>query len=264
MIVRPDGNDWLLIRQPDHALLAGELAAQWGNERFAPPEPREPALRAITSHDNGWEEWEAQPRVDPATGIPYAFLNMPVESFLLIWRRGVRRAMAETPYVGLLVGAHGRRLVEGRLARGEDPPPVRHDLAEFVAEVRAAQERAKGELAWDAAAEAQLGANDALLKLCDALSLLFCCGPLVPQTYSDAPGPSPEARSGLRVGPIDGRTLGFAPYPFRAPGVEVSVRARRVPQRRYDDTLLRQTLASASWETLTFGVAPMELASTAV
>jgi hypothetical protein len=44
----------------------------------------------------------------------------------------------------------------------------------------------------------------------------------------------------------------------------VSVCARRVPQRRYDDTLLQQTLAAASWETLTFGVAPMELASTAV
>jgi Protein of unknown function (DUF3891) len=254
MILRPDGNDWLLIRQPDHALLAGELAAQWGNERFAPPEPREPALRAIAWHDNGWEEWEAQPRVDPATGTPYAFLKMPVESFLAIWRRGVRRAMAEEPYVGLLVGTHARRLVEGRLARGEDPPAARQELAELVAEVRAEQERTRRERSWDEAAESRFAANDALLKLCDALSLLFCCGPLTEQRFPDAPGPSPATRSALRVAPVDGHTLGFDPYPFRAASFAVSVRARRVPQRRYDDASLGEMLAAAPWETLTFGV----------
>jgi hypothetical protein len=256
MIVRPDGNDWLLIRQPDHALLAGELAAQWGNERFAPPEPREPALRAVAWHDNGWEEWEAEPRVDPSTGTPYAFLNMPVEAFLAIWRRGVRRAMAEAAYVGLLVGAHARRLVEGRLAHGHDPPGVRQELAELVAEVRAEQERARRELAWDEAAEAQLGANDALLKLSDALSLLFCCGPLAEQSFPDAPGSSPATRTALRVTPVDAHTLGFDPYPFRVARFAVSVRARRVPQRRYNDSTLREELAAAPWETLTFGVAP--------
>jgi hypothetical protein len=255
MIVRLDGNDWLLIRQPDHALLSGELASRWGNAQFAPPEPREPVLRAVARHDNGWEEWEARPRVDPATGAPYSFLNTPVEAFLAIWRRGVRRAMTEGPYVGLLVGAHGRRLVERRLARGDDPPPVRAALAAFVTEVRAEQERAKGELAWDEAAETRFGANDALLKLCDGLSLLFCCGPLGEERFPDAPGPSPGTRSALRVAPLDARTLGFAPFPFAASPFELSVRARRVPRRRYDDATLRETLAAAPWETLTFAAA---------
>ena len=36
---------WWLITHPDHARLAGDFAAAWGNERFRRPEPRARVLK---------------------------------------------------------------------------------------------------------------------------------------------------------------------------------------------------------------------------
>lgn len=47
---------WWLIRHPDHARLAGEFAARWGNETFRPPHPHADVIEGIGSHDDGWSE----------------------------------------------------------------------------------------------------------------------------------------------------------------------------------------------------------------
>ncbi|MBV8673150.1 MAG: DUF3891 family protein, partial [Acidobacteriaceae bacterium] len=40
-----------LITHVDHAHLAGEFAASWGNERFRAPEPRAHVVKGISRHD---------------------------------------------------------------------------------------------------------------------------------------------------------------------------------------------------------------------
>src|ERR1035438_9089600 len=45
---------WWLITHPDHARLAGEFAAAWGNAEFRKPDPRARVLRGISCHDDGW------------------------------------------------------------------------------------------------------------------------------------------------------------------------------------------------------------------
>ena len=89
---RPDGqSEWVLIGQVDHAALAAALAESWGAEAYAPLVPREALLTAVRHHDDGWPEWERLPALDPATGRPLNFTEMPTADTLDIWRRSIAR-----------------------------------------------------------------------------------------------------------------------------------------------------------------------------
>lgn len=256
MIVRPDGDHLVLISQPDHARLSGLMAGHWGNALFAGPEPRAAVLLAVNEHDNGWEEWDAQPRVNPATGQPYAFTQMPVAPYLEIWRRGIGRIAERDLYAGMLVGRHGMRLVGRRLARAADPPAVLAEIARFIAETeareRAAQAECAGRAGWGAGDEARLETHYALLRTCDTLSLLLCCGPLTPATVEEAPGAGSEERLTLHLTPRDAATLACQPFPFDVPEIHLTVTGRRIPQRVYrSDEELAAALATADpavWE----------------
>src|SRR4051794_36138279 len=74
----PDG--WLLVTHGEHAQLAGLFAETWGNDRFAPPEPRADILHAVASHDDGWAVRDASPFLTKA-GIPEAFTRNLVGSY---------------------------------------------------------------------------------------------------------------------------------------------------------------------------------------
>jgi len=39
MIIQEQGDQLVLIRQTDHAVLSGFFAREWGNEQFTRPEP---------------------------------------------------------------------------------------------------------------------------------------------------------------------------------------------------------------------------------
>src|ERR1700736_6085702 len=103
-----------MIRQPDHAELSGELAEHWGNDGFDRPEPFEPMVLAAALHDNGWEEWDNGPKVNPGTRLPYQFTEMPVQEHLAFYWRGVERVIAKDRYSGLVVSMHCAGLYNGR------------------------------------------------------------------------------------------------------------------------------------------------------
>ena len=63
---------WWLIAHPDHARLAGEFAAAWGNAQFRKPEPRARVLKGIACHDDGWTARDAHPSIT-RQGKPSAF-----------------------------------------------------------------------------------------------------------------------------------------------------------------------------------------------
>ena len=52
MIVQEQGDELVLIRQTDHAVLSGFFAREWGNDLFQRPEPFESLRLAATEHDN--------------------------------------------------------------------------------------------------------------------------------------------------------------------------------------------------------------------
>src|SRR5271170_1218154 len=57
MIFQEQGDQLLVVRQTDHALLSGFFASQWGNELFQRPELFDSFCLAAREHDNGWSEW---------------------------------------------------------------------------------------------------------------------------------------------------------------------------------------------------------------
>src|SRR5687768_15716681 len=106
MIVRPSNGRLLVVRQTDHMVVSGRLADAWGNDRFTRPEPFDPLAVAAAEHDVGWADWEAAPKVDPATKRPYQFTDMPVEEHLAFYQRGVSTVAANDAHAGLLVNLH--------------------------------------------------------------------------------------------------------------------------------------------------------------
>src|ERR671910_461638 len=97
---REDAAGLVVITQPAHAWVAGQLARAWGTARFPPPEP--------------WEEvclaGEAAPTRNPATGCPFSFREVPRLEHLAIWSTAGPTVLALGRYPALLVSLHGTGL----------------------------------------------------------------------------------------------------------------------------------------------------------
>jgi len=79
MIIQQTNDPMLVIRQTDHAILSGFFAREWGNDAFPRPEPFASFCLAAAEHDNGWQEWEMAPGVDPKSFAPYTFMSVPTD-----------------------------------------------------------------------------------------------------------------------------------------------------------------------------------------
>src|SRR5436309_11655112 len=106
MIIQEQGDQLVLIRQTDHAVLAGHFARELGNDTFALPQPLESFQLAATEHDNGWNEWELLPHIDPVTFLPYSFMSLPTQEHIDLYQRGIERVVKVDRYAGLLVSMH--------------------------------------------------------------------------------------------------------------------------------------------------------------
>ena len=62
MVIREltDGRCYVSL-QEDHAELAAQFAAHWGNDRFSRLRPYQMMVFATTYHDSGYREWEGKP-----------------------------------------------------------------------------------------------------------------------------------------------------------------------------------------------------------
>src|SRR5512132_2393493 len=110
MLLRREPDRIVAIGQPAHARISGQLAAAWGNERFGEPTPREEVVLAASQHDIGMAGWDAEPERNPETGLPYTFIEMPLETHVGLWTRAPALALAQSRYVALLVSMHGTAL----------------------------------------------------------------------------------------------------------------------------------------------------------
>ncbi|MBI4505413.1 MAG: DUF3891 family protein [Chloroflexi bacterium] len=244
MILRRYRGQLLIVLQTDHGRQCAAFVRHWGDGSCDAPAPREPLLLAAAEHDNGWAEWEAAPPLDPATGQPWQFTELPSDQHIALYRRGIARSAAQDPYGGLLVSMHGVGLYNDRY--GTWPRPVTRDLsadqqalvAAYVAEQQALQARLRAAAARDArhapfASDAAVWHNYKLLQLWDRLSLQFCWRGCTSGTIAPAP---------LRAGAPDvalvcegdgEATLRLSPYPFDRSPLPLPVTARLVPDRCY-------------------------------
>lgn len=241
MLLRADADGVLAIGQPSHSWISGQLARAWGNERFGPVEPFEEVCLAAEQHDLGMGPWDAEPELNPSTGLPYSFTEIPVERHLQQWTDGPRRLVVQSRYAALLASLHG-----ARLQRRRDLTTLRAEAAAAVRAYLAEQQRFQDTLIDSLAADQTLlQRNHQLLWIWDFLSLALCLD-WAPTTAHEVPTASRPAELALAT---DGT---LTPWPFEADTLTVHCEGRRLRGPYAGEAEMRAALSESRWETLEF------------
>jgi Protein of unknown function (DUF3891) len=139
MLYREETQRRIAITQPTHAWLSGQLARAWGNEHFGAVVPWEEVCLGAEQHDVGHTTWEQAPTLNPQTGLPFSFLEMPRHLHLRLWSSAGRLVLPQGRYAALLVSLHGTGLYE-RYDAVKDPPETAQAVQNYLAQERAFQE----------------------------------------------------------------------------------------------------------------------------
>jgi hypothetical protein len=217
----------LLVAQPDHAHLAGDIASKFD----APDFPALPVavVEAIRLHDEGWAPVDGLApdlNVQLIDGSPKNFLNFSPDDFLVCWRRSIERAERVAPIGGFIVSRHFVALAQYRLNVTHDGEQDRENLEDFIVNETFRQHHLLNTLH---ATEHELEYFLHALQFCDVLSLYLCSG--VPENVSFAQVFNGRSVTLQRMG----RNYVLNPSPFRAP-VRVSVKALPCENGKLDRT----------------------------
>lgn len=227
MIVRPDHDSYLLIRQPDHAAMAADIISHWQADGFPARPTRDVVLTATREHDCGWAVEDEAPTVNPETGEPWDFIHLPKDARQAVWARAMA-LLSDTPHVAALVAQHAITAY----ARFEGDPEWR----EFFRAMSDARDRRVVEAG--VAFDGFLG-DYALIRAADLISLTLCLrwqDTFEIDYYRGIPADAS----------VDGVDLVLQPDPFGGATVPWRVPARRIPKRVYtSDADLREAYAAA-------------------
>ncbi len=246
MLFREEDGAVVAVSQPAHAWLSGQLARAWGNDRFAPPAPREEVCLAAELHDLGWFDWETAPSLDPETGRPYDFRRLPKAGHTGLWRTGVRRARLFGRLPALLVSLHADTIYSFAF----DPAKAAPEVTAFLDEQHALQDEIVASLRADPAfaanaTPAALEASRLLIATVDRMSLEIVWGVRKDVRLANAPASRSETAE-LRLAP--GRepdTLVLDPWPFGPDRLDLKIEGRRLRGRFRDEAAMRRALEEA-------------------
>jgi len=258
---------WWLIKHPDHARLAGAIAAAWGNALFRRPEPRARVLKGIACHDDGWAVRDAHPSITregrpsafstELVGKYSAFEEIDLEEYLSVRERAVRIIADEDPYAGLLISMHTYNLLTAHADRSTIAPEGLKLLDAFLEKQRMYQGELREAIAEDASltaiqkSEQTILEHFRLLQACDNLSLLSC---VAFASAADLLHPLPlhGGRTGeVRVTPIGQRHFRLSPWPFAETELVFHFPARHVEGRTFaSSSVLEKAFLAAKQEEL--------------
>jgi len=184
MVCPYDESRLLLILQIDHSRIAGLLAAHWGNDEFAKPNPYASMVLAAQEHDSGWWDWEIKPTLNDQ-GYPSDYIgsikHLGQGVWLNFYRNGIERVAGRDLYAAYEVSMHG----EGLLTRGMGLLPYMPDytgdapVQEFIAEqkkLRAGwlQQLRNDDTLKEFAGDAELWTNFKLMEVFDQFAQFVC------------------------------------------------------------------------------------------
>lgn len=257
---------WWLITHPDHAHLAGEFAAAWGNSLFAPPEPRTHVLRGIYRHDDGWLARDLAPVITgdgkPAAfstelvGKYSAFEEIDLEDYLAVRRNAVLAMSEEDAFAAILISMHTHNLLSARAdrstIRAEKLPLLDNFLAQQLSLQRELRQRLLDTTAFSAdQLDNALLENFRLLQAADNLSLLSCVDFDGQATLLHRLQTLQGAAREIKVERVSKRSFRLSPYPLREPEMRFALRARFVPGTHFKSSSeLADRLANAPMQTL--------------
>jgi hypothetical protein len=264
VILQSQSDPMIVVRQTDHAYLSGFFARELGNEEFERPEPFNSFCLAAAEHDNGWKEWELEPRVDLKSYLPYTFMSVPMEEHVALYQRGIERIVKADMYAGLLVAGHCMGLYDRAHATmpGYSAKYVKseeqHSANDFVQRLRLQQLRLKVDLRNDPAMkpytdERLIKANQQRLDALDRLSLHFCLGAGNDIGIEGVPVNDEGGEVDWELRALGENVFTLDPYPFRRDPLDFAILARRIPKARYtEDVELHKVLAPAPFFNMRF------------
>jgi hypothetical protein len=251
MLVRPDDRGWLLVTQPTHADVSGQLARAWGNETFGELNPRHGVILGAQLHDIGWVAWEQHPTYNPETGLPHTFLELPLATHLEMWGAAAPSALVFGRYPALLTSMHGTNLYGSRdLTRAS--PSDAAAIRAFLDSQTALQDQLLASLRAEpacsaAAAPDNVSRNQRLVATWDALSLALCGTQRGPREFGHIPTATGETV--ITLNPRDNVVV-VDPWPFSVDTLSLSFEGRRLTNRSDTASDLERQLAAAPWEML--------------
>jgi hypothetical protein len=210
----------LLVPQPAHAVLAGELAVGLTCFGELPPE----ITRAIQMHDTGWSGSDAQQiqRLRSAGGsnaVPISFIAISPREAEEAWTASIDTVEAFSKTGAMIISRHFSLLAQ-------------HDQVHqrFLQGEKARQRRLEGiAKAADPPKGADIDRWTAALGFCDLVSLYLLSGLSREVEFPLAHPASPQAQTAPRVRmQINGRNLRFTPEVVR-PGCGLSIQALKHP-----------------------------------
>jgi len=258
MLLRSEGPSVLAIPQQSHAWISGQLARAWGNDRFPPPEPWEEVCLAAEQHDIGMAGWDRDPTFNPETGLPYSFLELPLEVHLGLWDAAPQRLLVQSRYAALLVSMHGARLY-GRRNLEQLAPEQADAVRSYLERQQALQRGLIEALSTDSVSRPWVGdqtlqRNSQLVWTWDFLSLAVCLD-WAGRTARDVPTARDAVDIEIERGPRPG-TLALDPWPFRAHAISVRCDGRRLAGRLESAQELAAALGVAGGEVIEFEFLP--------
>ena len=258
MLLRSDDRGVIAIGHASHAWISGQLARAWVNPRFGPLQPYEEVCLGAEQHDLGMAAWDLAPSLNPDTGLPHSFIELPLAEHMKLWRAAPRRLITQSRYAALLVSMHGTRLYERRNLEELSTDEVMA-VRGFLAEQQTLQRGLIAALRADPATEAsvapeRLARNSQLVWTWDYLSLALCLD-WAPGTATAVPSAQGPVDLRLEPGEQPGR-LTLDPWPFASEALTVRAEGRRLVGRFDSDERLATALASAPWETVELELIP--------
>ncbi len=262
MIIPPDQppNRTITISQTSHSWISGQLARVWSNELFGGFAPFEPICYAAEQHDIGFLDWENQPTLNVATGLPYAFDELPESLHLDIWRTGIYRLRPVCSYASLIVSLHFYRLCE-RFHRQHNDSHL-SEASQFLREQRAHQENVCETLRQDplfeqAIAPEVLAYHRDLIAVWDLFSLELCRGRLREFQLPGVPfSGGKHVDLLLRQRSEAEKLWEVDPWPFAVESLTTLCEGRVLNQRFTDQEQMRKALRNADRTTIQFRLVP--------
>ncbi|MBJ6360352.1 DUF3891 family protein [Paenibacillus sp. GCM10012307] len=165
MIIRDNGQEFIMIAQHEHGLLSGVIARHFQKRFFLAPNRYEEVIVAISEHDRGWIKLDDTPIWNDAESVPFTFVDYPLLPKLAFYQFGIEEVEKLSPYAALLCSLH--------FASFSDMlPSAPQEFTDFCKEEQNRQQQLKHRLG--VVDESLLQAHFRLLQLCDDLSLYVC------------------------------------------------------------------------------------------
>lgn len=215
MIVRDNGDSFIMMTQHDHAQVSGRCAEVWCDSFFRGREMREAVELAIRQHDRGWIGQDEQPLWHVEKGAPYSFMDLPSAYKLSLYEKGIDEVEAMDAYAALLCSEHYVRFT----ARSS-----KQASQQFVKRERVRQARLQQKLGTAYIHDDFLFHYD-LLAFCDNVSLYICLnepgargdqvhpfylkGLPIPDTFTFFPGEYLDIRW------LNNETISLVHFPFK-------------------------------------------------